>query len=198
MENNSIDIKELWNKQEVPAANQSGLFSRIRRFRRKGIGKLLILNILLLLTILFATFIWIYFQPQLISTKIGILLTVLAMGIVMAYSSRLLPFYRKIDENCSNLDYLNELYAVKNKMDFIQTKILNLYFALLSLGIGLYMYEYIADMPLKSGIMAYSAFFLWVGINWFVLRPRIIRKNRQKMNRLIEQVEKIKRQLSNG
>lgn len=197
MENNSIDIKELWNKQVVPIADQSALFSRIRRFRRRGIGKLVILNLILLLTILFVAFIWIYFQPRLISTKIGIILTVLPMGIVMAYSSRLLPFYRKIDENCSNFDYLNDLYAVRNKMDFMQTKILNLYFVLLSLGIGLYMYEYIVDMTLRTGIIAYSAFFLWVGVNWLVLRPRIIRKNRQKMDRLIKQVEKIKRQLNN-
>lgn len=195
---NSIDIKALWRQQIVPDADRSELLSRINRFRRRRFRKLIILNILLLLTIFFAVFVWMYFKPQLISTKIGIILTILPIGTVVTYSCRLIPLCRKIDDSCSNIDYLSDLSILRNKENFMQTKILNIYFVLLSLGISLYMYEYILDRSLIFGIIAYSAFLLWAGINWLVLRPKIIRKNRQQMNKLIGEVEKIKQQLNNN
>jgi hypothetical protein len=166
-----IDLKELWSRQTVPAADPSELLKKIGSFRRKGIRRIVVLNVVLLLSIFLIAFIWIYFSPQLLSTKVGIVLTILPIGVAVAYNCRLLPLYKRIDENCSNFDYLNELLAVKGKESFMQTKVLNLYFVLLSLGIGLYMYEYVMDRPLLFGIMAYAAFLLWVAFNWFVWRP---------------------------
>lgn len=191
-----IDLKELWSRQTVPAADPSELLKKIGSFRRKGIRRIVVLNVVLLLSIFLIAFIWIYFSPQLLSTKVGIVLTILPIGVAVAYNCRLLPLYKRIDESCSNFDYLNELLAVKGKESFMQTKVLNLYFVLLSLGIGLYMYEYVMDRPLLFGIMAYAAFLLWVAFNWFVLRPKSIGKSRREIEELIRQVKKIRLQLT--
>lgn len=190
MENN-VDIKELWSRQAVPAANPSEVLKKIQDFRRKGIRRVLLLNMVLLLSIFLIAFIWAYFEPQLLSTKIGIVLTILPIGVVVAFNCRLLPLYRKIDESRSNFDYLNELLAVKSREGFLHTKLMNLYFASLSVGIGMYMYEYVAGRSLLFAIIAYAAFLLWVAFNWFVLRPRSIRKNNREIEQLIIQVKKI-------
>ncbi|WP_418698218.1 hypothetical protein [Bacteroides sp.] len=195
MENN-VDIKELWNRQTVPAADPSGLLKRIGNFKRRGIRRAVLLNVVLLLSILLIAFVWVYFKPQLLTTKIGIVLTILPIGVAIASNCRLFPLYKRIDESRSNFDYLNELLAVKSRGGFLQTKILNLYFVLLSVGIGMYMYEYVAGRPLMFGIIAYAAFLLWVAFNWFVLRPKSIRKNNREIEQLIGQVERIRLQLN--
>ena len=89
-----------------------------------------ILNAVLVLTILFIIFIWVYFKPQLMSTKIGIILSILPMGMVLVFNSGLTSLYRKIDEKQSNMDYLNALLKVRSKEHIMQTKLMNLYFIL--------------------------------------------------------------------
>lgn len=196
MKNNAeINIKDLWNGQTVPEGNSSKLFKEISRFRRRGMGKVILLNILLLLTIFFVVFVWIYFKPQLITTKIGILLSILPVCMVLVCNCRLLPLYKRIDESSSNFDYLNDLLAISVREEFMHTKIMNIYFVLLSSGIGLYMFEYVVNGTWISAIAKYASFLLWCAFNWFVLRPLIIKKNRRKREGLIKQVERIKRQL---
>lgn len=190
--NNSIDIKDLWNKQTVPVVNQFDVIKKIKNFRRKRIRKTIILNTIMLLTIFLVVFIWIYFNPQFISTKIGIILTLLPITIVILFNVKVVSLYKRLDESLSNFDYLNNLLAIKSKEDFMQTKIMYLYFILLSSGISLYMFEYTLYRSLVFGIIAYLALFLWIGVNWFFLRPRIIKKNKQKIDYLLEQIHQIR------
>lgn len=194
MENN-IDIKDLWNKQAVPVSGWPDILRKIKRFKRSRIQKAMYLNVILLFTIFLAIFIWIYFEPQLISTKIGIILSILPMGGVIVFNHKLILLYERIDERQANSDYLSGLLMVKNRESFMQTKVLNLYFILLSAGIGLYMYEYAWKRSLIFGVVAYSVVLLWVGFNWFFLRPRIIKKNKRKTEDLIKQIEAIKIQI---
>ena len=100
-----------------------------------------------------------------------------------------------MDEEQSKQEYLNELLALRRKEHFMQTKLMNFYFISLSVGIGLYMYEHIQESSLQFRVVAYSVFLLWVGLNWFVFRPRIIRRNRQRLDSLIVRVERIKTQI---
>ena len=188
MESN-IDIKELWNRQTVPAADQSEILNKISRFRKNGLKKGIFLDVILVLTILFMIFIWIYFKPQFLSTKIGIIVGILPMCIVVVVNRKITSLYRSLDEKQSNIDYLNNLLMLKGKETFMQTKVMSLYFILLSSGILLYMYEY------TFRLIAYSVLFLWITLNWFVLRPVMIKKNRRKMDCLIRQIEKIKSQV---
>ena len=194
MESN-IDIKELWNRQTVPAADQSEILNKISRFRKSGLKRGIFLDVILVLTILFMIFIWIYFKPQFLSTKIGIIVGILPMCIVVVFNRKITSLYRSLDEKQSNIDYLNNLLMLKGKETFMQTKVMSLYFILLSSGILLYMYEYTLNSSFTFRLIAYSVLFLWIALNWFVLRPVMIRKNRRKMDCLVRQIEKIKSQV---
>ena len=130
MESN-IDIKELWNRQAVPAADQSEILNKISRFRKNGLKKGIFLNVVLVLTILFMIFIWIYFKPQFLSTKIGIIVGILPMCIVVAVNRKIISLYRSLDEKQSNIDYLNNLLMLKGKETFMQTNEFIFHFAIL-------------------------------------------------------------------
>ncbi|WP_347219426.1 hypothetical protein, partial [Chryseobacterium sp.] len=159
--------------------------------------KLILTNLLLIATSLCIAFIWYRYQPQFISTKIGIVLVILAMVIfLLAYNRMFMVFYT-IDKTQSNSEYLQNLYLVKNKQKFMQTTMLNLYFIMLFLGICLYMYEYASKMSSLSGILAYALTFLWIGFNWFYIRPKTIKKQQGKIDGLINKFEEINNQLKN-
>ena len=135
------------------------------------------------------------FKPQLLVTKIGILLTIVAMGTVAVFTHKMIPLYRIVDEEQSNREYLNELLAVRRKENFMQTKLMNFYFISLSVGIGLYMYEHIQESSLQFRVVCLFGFPSVGWFDWFVFRPRIIRRNRQRLDSLIVRVERIKTQI---
>jgi len=193
METN-LDLKKIWGKQYIPIIDVQEVLKKIEVYKRSKIKKAVMLNVLLFLTILFILFIWIYFKPQFISTKIGIVLTVVAMLIVIFFNSKMKNTLSKVNEDQSNEAYLKNLKTIKLHENRIQTKVMSLYFVLLSFGIMLYIYEYLSKMTLVIQSVFCLALVLWISFNWFVLRPRIIKKNQREINDLIAQLERIENQ----
>jgi Flp pilus assembly protein TadB len=91
---------------------------------------------------------------------------------------------------------LANLLSLKKKQQFLQTKMLNLYFIMLSLGVGLYMIEPTSNMTLFWAIFAYAITALWVLFNWFYLRPRQIKKQQKILNDMISKFENIQVQMN--
>ncbi|MBP2616899.1 hypothetical protein [Chryseobacterium jejuense] len=191
----NIDFKNIWKQQTSPKPNIEELLNRLKKFKNENLRKLILTNLLLIATCLCITFIWYRYQPQLISTKIGIVLVILAMVIFLSAYNRMFTVFYKIDNTQSNSEYLQNLYVVKNQQKFMQTTMLNLYFIMLFLGICLYMYEYTLKMSSFSGILVYAATLLWIGVNWFYIRPKTIKKQQGKIDELINKFEEINNQL---
>ncbi|CAI8720020.1 hypothetical protein [Chryseobacterium sp. IT-36CA2] len=191
----NIDFKNIWKQQTSNKPNMEELLGKLKKFRSQNLRRLIFTNIGLITTSLFILFIWYWYQPEMITTKIGIVLVILAMVIFLfAYNKMFMVFY-KIDQTQSNNEYLQSLYIVKSKQKFMQTTILNLYFIMLFLGIVLYMYEYTSRMTFSSGILAYAITFAWIAFNWFYLRPKAIKKQQGKLDELINKFEEINNQL---
>lgn len=172
----NIDFKNIWKQQTSNKPNMEELLGKLKKFRNQNLRRLVFANIGLIATSLLILFIWYHYQPEMITTKIGIVLVVLGMVIfLLAYNKMFMVFY-KIDQTQSNNEYLQNLYVVKNKQKFMQTTILNLYFIMLFLGICFYMYEYTSRMTLGSAILTYAVTSAWIAFNWFYLRPRTIKK----------------------
>lgn len=191
----NINFNDLWKKQTVSQPDIEDLKNRLKEFKKAALKTMWKVNILLSLTSVFIVFIWIYFQPQFISTKIGIVLTILAMVMYVILYNRLSEHYRNIDTDQSNQEYLQKLILIKRKQQFMQTKGITWYFLLLIAGICLYMYEYASRMNIEFAILTYAITLLWIGFNWFYLRPKQIKKQQQKINSLIEKFEEVDRQL---
>ena len=113
METN-LDLKKIWGKQYVKE-----VFKKIEIYKSSKRKKAVMLNVLLFFTILFILFIWIYFKPLFISTKIGIVLTLFAMMLVIFFNSKMKNTFSKINENQSNVDYLNNLKSIKKQENYL-------------------------------------------------------------------------------
>lgn len=191
----NIDFKDLWKKQSVSRPDMQDLLARLNKFKKAGVRSLWIMNILLFATSAFIVFVWIYYQPQFISTKIGIVFTILAMVIYLFAYNKLSTRYKNIEATQSNHEYLQNLILIKKKMQFLQTKMLSFYFILLTIGICLYMYEYASRMSFLGAGLTYGITLLWMGLNWFYIRPKQIKKQQAKINSLIEKFEEVNHQL---
>ncbi|MDR6763017.1 membrane protein YdbS with pleckstrin-like domain [Flavobacterium sp. 2755] len=192
---NNIDFKDLWKKQSVSQPDMQDLLVRVNKFKRAGLRSLWITNMLLFATTAFIVFVWIYYQPQFISTKIGIILTILAMMIYLFVYNKLLSAYKNIETTQTNQEYLQNLILIKKKQQFLQTTMMRFYFATLTFGICLYMYEYASRMSFLGASLAYGLTLLWMAVNWFFILPKQIKKQQFKINSLIEKFEEINKQL---
>ncbi len=192
---NNIDFKDLWKKQSVSTLDMNDLLKRLSKFKKAALRTLWITNILLFATSAFIVFVWIYYQPQFISTKIGIVITILSMMIYVFVYNKLLNKYRNIDSTQTNQEYLQRLILIKRKQQFLQTKMMSFYFIGLTVGICLYLYEYTSRMSTLGASLTYGLTLFWMLLNWFYLRPKQIKKQQAKINGLIEKFEEINNQL---
>jgi len=195
MDNNNIDFKDLWKKQTVSQPNIEDLMARLKQFKKAALRSLWVANFLLAITSVFIIFIWYYFQPQFISTKIGIVLAILSMAFYLTFYNRLMNNYKNIDANQTNHEYLQKLIEIKKKQQFMQSTVLSWYFVVLLTGICLYMYEYASRMTVFYALLTYGVTLLWIGFNWFYLRPKQIKKQQEKINQLIGKFEEVNAQL---
>ncbi|SHG88428.1 hypothetical protein SAMN05444372_11160 [Flavobacterium micromati] len=193
--NNKIDFKDLWKQQTISPSNIEDLLSKLKHFKKASLRKIIVVNILLIATSIFIVFIWYTYQPAFISTKIGIIMTILAMLVYLLVYNKLALFYKSIDSNQSNSEYIKKLVAIKTKQQFLQSLVLSMYFILLGSGLSLYMYEYTSRMTILWAIIAYGLTLSWVGFNWFYLRPKAIKKEQDKVNDLIAKFEIVNNQL---
>ncbi|RTZ49933.1 hypothetical protein EJ377_07260 [Chryseobacterium arthrosphaerae] len=191
----NIDFKNIWKQQTSNKPDMEELLGRLKKFKNENLRRLVVTNLLLIATCTGIAFVWYRYQPELATTKIGIVLVIAAMVIfLLAYNKLFMVFY-KIDNTQSNSEYLQSLYVVKNKQKFMQTTMLNIYFIMLFTGLILYMYEYTSKMSFSSSAIAYITIVAWIGFNWFYLRPRTIKKQQAKLDGLIAKFEEINNQL---
>lgn len=191
------DFKELWNKQPVPAMDRSEVLKKTDHYKRAELKKKTVLNILLLLIVLFIFIIGFCCNSLVVTTKAGIILSVLPILMAVFFNSKMIPLYKVCDESQSNLDYLNNLLLIKKREKTMQTRVMGFYFILLSIGIGLYMYEFTFMKSVTWGTIAYVIWVLWVALNWFIFRPKVIKKNNLRITILIQQLEKLQSQINN-
>lgn len=194
METN-IDFKKIWHKQKVDTPNVEILYDKVNIVKRESFYKLILINVAVVLIAIFIGFIWYYYQPEFITTKIGIILTFLAMVIFVIPFNKQVSLLTKTQTEPNNKEYLKELTRLKEMQVFQQTKILSLYFILLSLGIGLYLFEHVSKMTITLGIVVYSLTLIWFIINWFYLRPRAIKKQNKKINKLLIEFQRLTNQI---
>lgn len=191
----NIDLKKIWNKQKIETPKVEILYAKANKLKSRNFLKLMVANITLLLTITFIGFIWYYYQPKLVTTKIGIILTILAMIIFLLPYNKQFSLLSKTKTEPNSKQYLQLLIKLKEKQTFQQTTMLSIYFIILSLGIGLYLFEYVSKMTITWGIIIYAITILWIAINWFYLRPKIITKQNAKLNKILVEFKKLNNQM---
>jgi len=195
--NDNFNLKEIWLKQKIGEPNLAELLEKLNKYKYSNLRKLMLSNLLLVLTSAFIIYIWIQYQPQFLSTKLGIILVILAMVMFLFSNNKNMIGFTKIDNALTSNDCLKSLIDFNNKQKYIQKTVLSLYFIMLSIGLLFYFYEYTSRMSLLGSFSAYSITAIWIGFNWFYIRPKSIKKQQMKLDELIEKFEDLNNQLSN-
>lgn len=193
----NIDFKQYWNKQKIETTESKELIKKANAFKRKMRFNLIIANVILLATCMLMSFVWFYYQPLFLSTKIGILLCIIAMLIYLTFRNTMAPLLSRDYPELDTKTHLKQLLKLKEKQRFQQTTLLNGYSIFLSLGIGMYMYEYVVRMTLPWVIFSYGIVLFWIALNAFYFRPKTIKKQQAQLNKLIFQLKDLKEQLNN-
>jgi membrane protein YdbS with pleckstrin-like domain len=189
------DLKKLWVTHDTAIPNMEIFYNEVQKFKRNSLLKLIGFNALIIITIAFIALIWYYFQPQFISTKIGIVLVIFAITLfIIPYNSQLTQLFEN-DAETNSKEYFKQLKKIQEIRGFQQTTILNAYFFFLSLGFGLYLFEYVAKMNMVWGITTYGATAIWVALNWFYIRPKVIKKQNTKLNELLTKLSELNNQM---
>ena len=189
------DLKELWGAQQAVMHDISEVLGQASKVKSKARRKLVLGNILLIVTAIFIAWIWVKFQPQMVTTKVGIVLVIAAIAMYVVASTSALQFLFRSNPGTDSAHYLSQLIELRHKQEFLQKTMITLYFILLSSGIGLYMIEYALMMGWQGGTIAYAVTMAWIAFNWFYIRPRTARKQMASLNDVIRQLEAINKQL---
>ena len=152
-------------------------------------------SLLLIATGVFISGIVIYFRPEMLTTQIGVVLMLIAIGAMVAAQLSAAQIFYKGKEEDSCAEYLDQMYAMKKKQEYMHTSLMTAYFILLSAGLGMYMIEYARRMQPVGATLSYVITALWIGANWLFIRPRMIRKQQEKMNEMIRRLEEVSKQL---
>lgn len=183
--NTEFDIKKLWHQQDVEAIEPNVLIEKANLLKRRGLYRMITINLLFGITIIYLIVLFCTYKPEFLTTKIGILCLVIAMALYVFQYNKLKPLLSK-HIGLNNTEYLDELLKLKEKQRFLQTTMMNVYFILLTTGICLAIFEYLSRMSDLMVIIVYFSVFLWICFNWFYLRPRTIKKDQSKIDGLIE------------
>ncbi len=189
---NEINFKEIWHNQKINS-NAEEIIQKAKTENKKNQNKIILQSFTLFATVIYIIFIIYYFQPKMLTTKIGAILTVLAIIIQLIANQNL--FSKTNNFENSNSDFLKIMIIFKKNQEILQTKILSIYYILLTIGILIYMIEYALRMKPIFAILIYGITILWFAICWFYFRPLQIKKQNQKLNIIIENLQNLKNQI---
>jgi hypothetical protein len=193
----NLNLNDLWKSQYAPQPAAETLIAKWKKTKRSNLRRVLFTNILFTITSLFIIWIWIAYNPQLLTTKTGIVLVILAMAVYgLAYNS-LKPLIKEIDSSSGNKEYLEKLLLLKSRQQFLHNTMLNIYFILLSAGLFLYMIEPAMAMSVQSRILVYGITAVWILFNWLYVRPKMRKKQEGKIGELIAKVNEMIRDMNN-
>ncbi|GEM_PF-134331 len=196
MENKEFSFETLWQAQKIQKPDFQALQEKIKHYKKENLKKQLFANISLISTLLFLIVLWVLLDELDLTTKVGLCLVILAVSLSLLKFNRFYSLFGKFNDNkCGNSEidtsqqYLKKLMEINQQQKRLQSDFMKVYFLLLGFGFTFYMYEFAQKMSLWMACLVYGLTFLWFGFVWFYLKPRIIRKQQQKLDDLIRAIE---------
>ncbi len=186
-----IDLKTLWRQQDAVMPDEKEIVAKAASLKKRVRNKLIFSVVILLLTAVFILIVLFTSNLQMRSTKLGITLVIAGILMMVTNSTKIIFSLQTPDSSTNNGYYLQQLLKLKQQQEFTQTKLMVAYFIFLSAGLALYMYEPTLKMSNTGKIIAYAVTFTWIAFNWFYLMPRSIRKQKAKINLVIEKLQSL-------
>ena len=197
MPTENINFQDIWNKKNAEIPNIQEIKSTADKYKKKKLQSTVWHIFSLSITAVMIIFIWYLIDFKMFTTTLGIVLILIALALYIYLFSQNVNVIRTISPSISNQEYLASLKKLQMQQLYMQTKGISIYYVLLTAGFAFYFYEFALLMPTIGWILAYGLTFLWLAITWFFLRPRQIKKQNEKISKVIDSLELIEKDLNN-
>jgi hypothetical protein len=189
------NIKDLWlsaNTSKLPSAVEAMAIMKAHRFKQLAkTAAGVMVAVALGVTMVYVVF---FYESVLLSTRIGegcMLAAIAVLLFLNMFSLRNIP----MGSNISNQAYLSYARQLQRHQLLFYRKIQLPAFLLACAGLLLYLYEGVSQQP-RLMILVYIITAAFILMNWFVLRPRAIRKRTDALQKTIDTLERLSTQLS--
>jgi hypothetical protein len=192
--NNLDDMKSLWHTvatDKLPSSKE--MLKLIRKFRRQKLRSkwLVIVSCFLLSCLVVSALLIVHFKMT--TTYVGGTLVVIANLLLAATNIKSLKRFYHLDDH-DNLKFLEFIAKTReNQIHYYQRTMV----VIISISAGgwiLYMYELLYRYSTWC-IIIYFIMTVYLGVMWFIVRPRAFKKDQEKLNATRENVESILNQL---
>ncbi|MCJ8152612.1 hypothetical protein MKJ01_02405 [Chryseobacterium sp. SSA4.19] len=191
----SYNFQEIWNQKQTDIPNIEEIKAKAEKYRKKQVLKDIGMIALLLFSAFTALFIWIFADFSFFTTKFGIMLLLIGVFSYTVLVYQKVNILKKINTSATNQEYLAGIKKAEQQQIYMQTKGLSFYYLILSAGFAFYFYEFALKMPWLKTILVYGLTFSWAAVSWFIIRPRQIRKQKEKISAVINSLELIEKDL---
>jgi lysylphosphatidylglycerol synthetase-like protein (DUF2156 family) len=191
---NLNDLKAIWHTAKTDSLPDSdGMVQIIKKFRSQKLLKISALVLTAIVLVLLMVMVVFYYKSTMLSTRFGELFIIMA-GTILAVTSisSLIRFYKLQD--CSNIEFLKFLEQTRQRQLFYYKRTQVIAMLLCAVGLLLYIYEGVYKSFLLC-LIGYGLLMVYLVIIWFVVRPRVFRKQDKKIKEKIERIEALIKQL---
>jgi Ca2+/Na+ antiporter len=128
------------------------------------------------------------------ATILGILIMVITMAMYLYLMIRHYHILSKHDLTQNPTDYLNSLKEYQKDRSKVIGWFYYIYILMLSAGLGLYFIEVLEHAPLYFKLITYGSTFIWFLFTTFYLKPRMFKNEEEKLNLMIDRLERLQEQ----
>lgn len=190
---NLDDLKALWLSANTdPLPQPAEMLRIVKKFRNQKIRRKIIIIVVSLVcaTIL----IWgMFFDGfTMVSTYIGDALMVTSCVILAVTNIRSVKRFYEL-KDCTNSEFVQFIERTRQNQIYFYKKTQVIAMSVTSVGLLLYWYEMVHRNTTLT-IIIYSATVIYLAVMWFVVRPRVFKKNARKLNEMLDRLEKISKQ----
>jgi len=190
---NLDDLKALWLSAKTDSLPQPDEMLRIiKKFRDGKIRRKVIIIVIALLCSCIMIWGMVFDGFTMWSTYLGSVLMVSSCAILAVTNIRSIKrFYALKDVN--NIEFVQFIERTRQNQIYFYKKTQVIAMSVTSIGLLLYWYE-LVHRNFTLTIIIYSATVVYLAVMWFVVRPRIFKKNARKLTEMLERLEKISKQ----
>ena len=188
-------IMSVWQAQ--PANEQLSVDEALKQAKKgmSGLSRKLMWGIIAMIAALLNSFAVMFFSVfRSWVTDLGLLIIVVTVLLYLLMMIRDYRIINKHDITTSPIQYLQSLKEYQKNRAKLYGNLYYTYVMLLSIGLAMYFWEVLYDASLLGKIVVYSLTAAWFLICTFYLKQRIVKNEEEKINLIVERLERLKGQ----
>lgn len=189
----NYNFQELWKQKESNKPDTQSIIKKANTYKRKQLLADIRMLICMLATAAGIIAIWNVIDFRMFTTRLGIILILKAIGMYAYLFTQNINVIKKINPSMSNQEYLSAIKKLEKQQVYMQTRGISIYYILLGLGLAFYFYEFALRMSMLGVILSYGLTFFWMAITWFFIRPKQVKRQKEKIAAVIQSLETLEK-----